>query len=359
MRTRIEFIRFIKFIRYTRILQAALVLIQLSISFKDLRAQDHIYSQFYNAPNYLNPALNGQFEGDLRLNMIYRSQWTNISGPLTYYSFSADYAIPEFNGGIGLLATSSSEGTAYLRKNNISGIYSYSVGFNNAILSLGIQAGVTNRRIDESKLVFRDQLDRNGIIRDGESSAYTLTLNNRLFFDSGAGANLVVGKFMLGAAAQHLNQPDESFTGSRAKLPIRYNGHASYRLNLDYYDDENSPVLIPSVLFYKQGQAQSFSLGAQLKNRRMNVGLWYRGEGSRQDAIVVSLILDIFNRRDSYDKVRVGISHDATTSKLNYTNTSGSTEGAITWETSFPNRASNGGGLGNRYNFGKRCYDFY
>src|ERR1700709_1512597 len=91
-------------------------------------AQDHLYSQFFNSPLYLNPALTGQFKADLRMNLIYRNQWTNVPGTLSYVSGSIDYNVPQFGGGIGLLFTRSSEGTAYLDKTNISGLYSYSIG---------------------------------------------------------------------------------------------------------------------------------------------------------------------------------------------------------------------------------------
>jgi hypothetical protein len=88
-----------------------------------------MYSQFFNSPNYLNPALNGQFEGDLRMNLIYRNQYSSVAGGgLSYLTASIDYNVPRFGGGFGLMFTRASEGTAYLTKNNISGIYSYSVG---------------------------------------------------------------------------------------------------------------------------------------------------------------------------------------------------------------------------------------
>src|SRR4051812_12937328 len=87
-------------------------------------AQDHIYSQFFNAPVYLNPALAGQFDGSFRMNIVYRNQWSSISGDLTYLSASADYQLPNGAGGLALMANSSTEGTAYLKKNNLSGIYS-------------------------------------------------------------------------------------------------------------------------------------------------------------------------------------------------------------------------------------------
>src|SRR3984885_11164117 len=104
-------------------------------------AQDHLYSQFFNSPLYLNPALTGQFKGDLRMDLIYRNQWTAVPGTLSYVSASIDYNVPRFGGGIGLLFTRSSEGTAYLDKTNFSGLYSYSVGSDDFVLSFGLQAG--------------------------------------------------------------------------------------------------------------------------------------------------------------------------------------------------------------------------
>src|ERR1700712_3953823 len=100
----------------TIIVKKLIILILSQPMILPVLAQDHIYSQFYNAPNYLNPALNGQFDGDLRMNLIYRNQWSQIPGSLTYYTFSLDYQIPKFGGGVGLMITKSSEGTAYLNK---------------------------------------------------------------------------------------------------------------------------------------------------------------------------------------------------------------------------------------------------
>lgn len=229
-------------------------------------AQDHLYSQFYNAPNYLNPALNGQFAGDFRLNMLYRNQWTSLPGALNYFTCSADLNIPTLNGGVGLMVTKSSEGTAYLNKMNISGIYSYSVEWNDNTLSFGLQAGVTNRKVDADKLVYLDQLNEQGIIPGGGTSASAPQFNHRFYFDGGAGINLVFGNLMLGAAGQHLNQPNETLTGVYTPLPRRFNFYASYKLQLDPLDEEERNSLIPSVVWYRQAGVSSFSAGAQFKH---------------------------------------------------------------------------------------------
>jgi type IX secretion system PorP/SprF family membrane protein len=324
-------------------------------------AQDHMYSQFFDAPVYLNPALNGQFDGDLRINAIYRNQWSSAPGNLSYYTASIDYKLPQYSGGIGLMVTRSSEGSAYLNKTNIAGIYSYDVGSDDFILSFGLQAGMSNRTIDWSKLVFGDQIDpRLGYMASSTTSADMPAFNSKYYFDSGAGVNLVTGNFMIGTALQHLNQPNESFTGAPAKLPIRYTAHASYRIDLDKYnmaDESEKSYVIPSVVLYKQAASSSMSAGLQYKNRGMNFGLWYRNNSGAQGsgALVLSVIFDLNINRDGGEKIRIGAAHDMGVGGLNYSNTSGTTEGSLGYQTSLPSRS----GYTHKYSNSSQCYYFY
>lgn len=316
-------------------------------------AQDHIYSQFFNAPVYLNPALNGEFNGSFRVNMIYRNQWTAISGDLNYMSTSLDYQLPNFGGAVGLLFNSSSEGTAYLKKNNIAGIYSYSVGTDGFTASFGLQAGITNRKLDFSKLVFSDQLDPRLGFDGGASMAESPYNDSKYYFDAGSGVNFIIGNAMVGASMLHLNKPDESFTGSKVYTPVRTAVHASYRYALngdDPYDDEGT-FLIPSVVYYKQAQATSVSAGMQFKYRGVNAGAWFRSNGKGQtDSFVFSLIFDIFTNSYKNQKLRLGVSHDATTNKLNYSNTSGTSEVSVGFET---------GEAKDKGYSSLKCYNFY
>lgn len=320
------------------------------------QAQDHIYSQFFNSPVYLNPALNGQFDGDIRANFIYRNQWSSLSSKLSYMTASVDLNVPAFNGGLGLMVTHSNEGTANLVKNNISGIYSYSVGAENYTLSFGIQGGVTSRSIEYGKLIFSDQIDLNsGYIPGMTTSADLPQFNTRYFFDAGAGTNFIMHNLMIGASFMHINRPDQSFTGVKSALPMRSIVHGSYRMPLSDYDDEDANYLIPSVVFYKQGPAQSISAGLQFKHRGVNAGAWYRTNGKgNADAFVVSLIFDVFINRDNSESVRTGFSHDATASKINYQNTSGTTEGSIGYQRRFSDRVNE-----QRFESLVKCFQFY
>jgi type IX secretion system PorP/SprF family membrane protein len=323
--------------------------------------QDHLYTQFFNSPVYLNPALNGQFQGDFRANLIYRNQYSTSGSIDNYFTAEMDYNIPKFGGGVGIMFNRSSEGAEFLNTNNIAGIYSYSVGSDTYTLSFGLQAGISNQNIDYSKLVFDDQLDSQiGIIPGSTSAADALPFNNRYYFDSGLGLNLVVGNFMIGGAAQHLNKPNDSFTGVPVKLPIRSTAYMTYRLDLDAdenMDDDDKSYLIPSVVFYKQAQSQSVSAGVEYKHRNISAGIWYRSGGQAGPSVIaISLIFDIFVNKDSGEKFRLGVSHDAQVSGLNYGNTSGSSEGSINYQTVNPNRATDDY---HNYEGQTHCYDFY
>jgi type IX secretion system PorP/SprF family membrane protein len=323
-------------------------------------AQDHLYSQFFNAPLYLNPALTGQFPADLRVNLIYRNQWTAVPGTLSYATASIDYNIPQFGGGIGLMVTRSSEGTAYQDKTNIAGLYSYSIGSEDFVLSFGLQVGITNRSINYNKLIFDDQLDPTLGIISNTSIASQLPFNNKFYFDSGAGTNLVISDFNIGVALQHINQPNESFTGLPVKLPMRLNTNISYRLDLDEFenvDDQDKSYIIPSVVYYKQADFDSYSVGVQYKHHGVNVGVSYRsGEQTGPSALVLSLIFDLYINPEGGEKLRFGVSHDAAAQGLTYGNTAGSTEGSIGYETTIPN---SGGDSAPRFEGAKRCYQFY
>lgn len=319
--------------------------------------QDQIFSQFYNAPLYLNPALTGQFDGSIRFNALYRNQWTGLAGDYSYVHASGDLSLPEIRSGFGLMFNRSSEGTAYLVKNNIAASYAYIIPGDNFTLSFGLQGGITNLKLDWNKLVFGDQIDPTFGYNPGlGSGAERPNIDSRFYFDAAAGANLVYGKAMLGLAAHHINRPDESLTGIDTKLPVRLSGTLSYKITLvpEQYNRDGT-YIIPSVVVYKQVNVTSFSLGAQFKYKGVNVGAWFRKNGlaNGSDAVVVSAIFDIFGKNNNGEKFRVGVSHDATTSKLNYTNTDGTTELGLSYQKYFP-----GSGKYGEYN-GLRCYDFY
>ncbi len=52
-------------------------------------AQDPRFSQFFSAPQLLNPALTGVFDGEYRVNINYRNQWNSILDKSGFTGYSA------------------------------------------------------------------------------------------------------------------------------------------------------------------------------------------------------------------------------------------------------------------------------
>ncbi len=294
-----------------------------------VQSQDHIYSQAFLSPLYLNPAAAGTADNDLRVNAIFRKQWINVPGGMNYFTASLDKYVRNLSGGVGLMATTSYEG--FIQRTNFAGAYSFEICNSNWELRMGLQAGVSNRRLNYDKLIFSDQLDQYGII-PGSVSAAEIAINNRKYYpDFGGGALFFYrNKLMVSGSANHINQPDESFTNNtESKLPIRWNGALRYLL-----ETENL-YIVPGATYYRQSTNQSWSIGCDVKSHYVNVGLWYRGNVNFQgsNAWVVTLTLDNFlGRGENNDKMRFGMAYDATTGPLTFSRTAGSLEGAFEYQ---------------------------
>ena len=69
-----------------------LVLVLIGAVVFSSEGQDHKFSQFYNSPLNLNPALTGKLNSYYRIVANYRNQYARISTPSPYntFAFSAD-----------------------------------------------------------------------------------------------------------------------------------------------------------------------------------------------------------------------------------------------------------------------------
>src|SRR5437868_13426390 len=67
--------------------------ILLTISSKGI-SQDIHFSQFFETPLLRNPALAGIFTGDLRVQAVYRTQWSSVTVPYQTGSLNAEYKLP-------------------------------------------------------------------------------------------------------------------------------------------------------------------------------------------------------------------------------------------------------------------------
>lgn len=245
---------------------------------------DPHFTQFYVYPSWLNPALTGVFDGNLRVSGIYRSQWANVSAFNTY-GIAVDVNTEKninFGGSI-------------MRQSAGNGGYNYTTAYGNVAYTgvkfgpnlmkrivFGIQAGFIDRRFDPLKLTYGSMW--NPVTgRVDQPSGEMMARNSAMSFDAGAGVlyfDAQPGKkanFYGGFAASHLTRPEDHFRASGSgRLPVRMNGHAGVRININ---DRFS--LTPNLLYVRQGNAEIKMIGAYaqfkaIENTELMIGANYR-----------------------------------------------------------------------------------
>lgn len=252
-----------------KIYRYALLLLAAGSVTEKIDAQiDPHFTQYYVYPAWLNPALTGAFDGQYRISGIYRNQWGNISSPFSTPGVSLEFTTEKnINVGVSVLNQRAGDGgynytTAY-------GNVSYTgirFGTNETKrITLGIQAGLIQRRWDRDKLTFGDQWNPITGYNPGNASQEALNRTSAGAFDAGAGImyfDAEPGKkanLFLGFSASHLTRPDDKFTTkeSDSKIPMRYTAHGGIRFTLSEMFS-----LTPNLLYCKQGTAEEKMVGA-------------------------------------------------------------------------------------------------
>lgn len=286
--------------------------------------QDPNFSQFYNNPIYYNPAMTAINSGTcLRFNA--RNQWGPVPGKFNTSSMSLD-AQTAYKMGLGFYAVTDNEGSASLRTNSGYFTYSYrAVDAKNLIIQAGVSAGLSNKNINFSKLVFSDQLD------ETEGSIYQTGFvapnrNNVYYADVNAGA---VVRFngkkkrrgrpfkqfsgTIGGSISHLSRPKDAFLDGDQFMPMKYVGHTQFSFMF------NKIIFQPSAIYEAQSQFQTFSLGMNFVHRPYSFGLWFRNEsyaltGGRYDSFTLTVGLN--PKQEGNVGWRLVYSYDVTVSRL-------------------------------------------
>lgn len=186
--------------------------------------QDPHFSQFFEAPLLRNPSLAGLFEGDIRLQTVYRNQWQSVTDPYQTSSINFEYKQPIGKGNdfitTGLQILFDKAGITNFTTTNIYPALNYHKSLNDTkskYLSLGIMGGYVQRRIDRSKITTNNQYDGNGYnpaLSDGE----TLTKFSYHYWDGSIGLSFnssIAGSetdyYFVGVAYHHFNRPQNSY----------------------------------------------------------------------------------------------------------------------------------------------------
>ena len=217
-----------------------------------VKAQDPQFSQYYNAPLYLNPGFTGITEQQ-RFVINHRIQWPNLPQAFNTYSASYDIWIDELRSGIGIMATTDKQGTAGWRSTNFGMLYSYKVKLNDKLVfSPGLYFGYGFNGLDRTKLLFGDQI---GFSNQGPTSDPDFKrLGNKQYFDFGSGGVFYTRSLFFGASFYHMNKPNLSILGSDSRLPMKTTIHGGARISLYNGPRTSARVsyLTPSFIYQVQ-----------------------------------------------------------------------------------------------------------
>ena len=284
-----------------------------------LNAQDIHFSQFQNAPQNLNPALTGVFEGDQRFIANYRNQWFSV--PVPYLTFSAAYdqkfAFPWLRNGLiggGLAFNYDVAGDADLSWTQLSLNLSYSHQLaDEHFVTAGFQFQNGQRAYQPQLLTFDDQW--NGDIFDaGLQTTESLTNTSKGFLSLGTGINWFFKDLDSrttirgGGAYYHLNKPA---VGLLANSPVALAalGNIYGIANLEVQDQVDLQI---RALAQVQGAYQELVIGAGVKYHlkqdpgnelALSLGAAYR----MSDAIIAQMEVH-------YKNWQFGLSYDINTS---------------------------------------------
>jgi len=255
-------------IQFIKILCIAIISFNSNI----LRAQDIHFSQIFETPLLRNPALSGIFNGDLRVQSVYRSQWSSVTVPYQTTSLNAEYKLPIGQANdfltIGGQLLYDKAGSAIMTATHLLPAINYHKSLSeerNMYLSLAFMGGIVQRRIDRSKMTTNNQFDGlnfNSNITDGE----TFDKAGYSYWDGSAGLsfNSQISEnendnLYIGLAYHHFNKPKNVsfYSDNSVEMSPKWVASAGVRFGMTDY----SYFTIESD-YTKQGEYRELMSGA-------------------------------------------------------------------------------------------------
>ncbi len=274
-------------------LSVAFTLLLVFFTSEKLKSQDFHYSQFYNAPFTVSPALTGIFHGDQRLVGSLRDQWRSVNVPWFNFSLGYDrkfYPRKSKNGffGAGLSFNYDTQGDSNLQLSNInlSGSYTRVLNKRN-LLGIGAMVGYASRAFNEGNLTWDRYWDpATFTVNPGNGSGESFDFQRFGFLETSLGLNYrwqktARTKLDIGVAGYHLTTPSSKFyNDANESLPIRFSIYGIYSGQLTEKLD-----LQLDALYQKQEEYNELVFGGYLnfylnqrrgKEFQFRAGLGYR-----------------------------------------------------------------------------------
>ncbi len=210
------------------------------------RAQDIHFSQFFETPLLRNPSLSGIFNGDVRVQAVYRDQWNSFTNAYRTGSFNAEYKIPAGSGDdfmtLAVQALFDKAGSVGLSTTQLLPALNYHKSLSrdhSLYLSFGCMGGMIRKTIDASRMTTNEQYV--GGYDPGLPTGETAALPHFTTWDAAAGLSLNAAfgqqqrnSLFAGFALHHLNRPKNSFyRNPEIELEPKYVFSGGLRLRVD------------------------------------------------------------------------------------------------------------------------------
>jgi len=296
-----------------RIILFLLPMIFCQLSF----SQDIHFSQFYNSPLILNPALTGNSDCLIRLGGNYRNQWSSVTVPYKTFSFFADCKLdPRFLGrtwfGVGASFYNDVAGDGNLSTTDAAFCFSFNMPLskkNKIIMSIGATVEYMSKTVKLGSFYFDNQWNGSGFDPSISSNEpFASDKFNHLDFDVGMllhGETRKGFSYHFGSVLNHISMPREHFTGSMSKLGWKIVAHGGVNAEIS-----RTMVISPKIYFSYQDGAKEILFGTNFskkytKKSKLLFGIWYRWSGD----IIGTLGFDLSG-------FQLMLSYDANISKL-------------------------------------------
>ena len=280
-------------------------------------SQDIHFSQYYASPMTLNPGLTGKFDGNYRINAIYRGQYFGLSQSASNYrtpSISVDFSLlkDKMKGnalGVGLAFVNDQQSASFKDPNDgmvksgklntntilVSLAYTLNLGKKRATqISLGLQPSYTIRSVDGSNY-YPDAFSQTDLkYQSGSAADEKITEPTKKYFNFSYGLFFNTNPidwltFYIGYSMKNVTQPQTAIIktdASSGNLPFLHVVHGGFEFELGR---AKKFVLIPGFLYQNLAKANEANAGLTLGYNFLNkvkdgrrekgtvfVGLWNR-----------------------------------------------------------------------------------
>ena len=287
-----------------------------------LVAQEIHFSQFYENPLTMNPAQTAWYDGNLRVNCMYRTQWRAVDKqPYQTISLSVEKQLHFYDHTYGFGAQIMRDESGYVgliqNKCIVSGAFALHV--NGHRLSGGVELGLVNKSTDIQKYTYDQQYDMGGDNVFNRDFA-TGEVDGKQLFHASVNAGVMWKKRLFynyvaeaGVSLFNINTPYESLYGmelENTKQPLRIAVQMGGTL-----ETGKKIHLRPNILYMRQKKATDFLVGANIdylydKNLTLFGGTLFRyGMEKNYDASVWIL-------GATYKRISVSASYDINVSSL-------------------------------------------